>query len=212
MKKVLLTAVFAMAGLFATAQDGGMKFGAKLGPNFSTLTGDARDATVKVGFHAGVFAEFMITENIGLQPEVLFSLQGSSSDYNYGYYDFDYYYAGWEKLNLAYVNVPILGTYHFGAVKGLSAHFGPQVGVLVSAKEKGKDYNEFDDLVSYSRDVKDSFKTIDISLAAGASYEFDFGLIATLRGTFGLSNIYDGPGGYKYRNNLIQISAGYSFL
>lgn len=211
MKKVLLTAILAVAGFTAQAQDGGMKFGAKLGPNFSTITGDATDATVKVGFHAGVFAEFMITENIGIQPEVMYSLQGSSSDYDYYYGDF-FDYVGYEKLNLSYVNIPIMATYHFGAVKGLSAMAGPQVGILVSAKEKGKEYDANDNLVSYSRDVKDSLKTLDIGLTAGAQYEFSFGLIAQLRGTFGFMNIYDGPGNFTYRNNMIQLSAAYSFL
>lgn len=201
--------MFAMAGLFVQAQDGDMKFGAKLGPNFSTITGDADDAAVRVGLHVGLFAEFMITNDIGIQPELLFSMQGANNDYNY-YYGYDG--VGLEKVKLNYVNIPILGSYHFAAVKGLSAQFGPQVGILVSAKEEGIAYDNNGFTYRYDVDAKDFYKTVDVGLSAGAQYEFSFGLIAQVRGTFGLTNIYDGPGNWKYRNNMIQLSAAYSFL
>ncbi|NMH28535.1 porin family protein [Flavobacterium silvaticum] len=215
MKKVFLTVILAFAGLASQAQDKGMKFGVKLGPNFSTLTGDADDASVRVGFHGGVFAEFMITDAIGIQPEVLFSMQGANSDYEAYFGNIFDDVEGWDKIKLNYINVPIMVNYHFAAVKGLSAGIGPQVGFLMSAKEEGTGYDaESGNYYNYDTDVKDYYKSIDVAICAGAQYEFSFGLIASVRGNLGLLNIadYPGSGSYKLHNNVIQISAAYSFL
>lgn len=191
MKKVFFIAVLTMAGFVAQAQDkGGISVGVKAGPNFSTITGDLDNAGAKVGIHAGIFAEFMFTENVGLQPELLFSLVGTSSDYDYNYNNDNYYNYG-EKLNLSYISLPIMVTYHFNGVRGLSAMVGPQVSFLMAAKYKYDGvYNE-DDIPS--TDVKDNLKTIDIGVAAGAQYAFPFKLVVGVRGIAGVSNIYDGP-------------------
>ena len=215
MKKILLTVILAFAGLTSQAQDSGMKFGVKIGPNFSTLTGDAEDASVRVGFHGGVFAEFMLTDAIGIQPEVLFSMQGADSDYENYFGDIFEDLEGWDKIKLNYINVPVMVNYHFAGVKGLSAGIGPQVSFLMSAREEGTYYDSNSgQAVNYDEDVKDFYKSIDVALCAGAQYEFSFGLIASIRGNFGLLNVadYSGPGDYKLHNNVIQISAAYSFL
>ena len=86
MKKVLLSAVAVMVFGFMSAQEevkstSDVKFGAKGGVNFANLVGDdAGDATMFVGFNVGLFVEIPITDKLTIQPELLYSAQGSKSE------------------------------------------------------------------------------------------------------------------------------------
>ena len=75
MKKILLTAAAVFALSYANAQD--VKFGAKAGLNLSNFTGDVENTSTKVGFQVGGFAEIKISEKFAVQPELLYSLQGT---------------------------------------------------------------------------------------------------------------------------------------
>lgn len=214
MKKLILAGLMLVSALQIQAQDSGNHFGIKLGPNFTTLDG-ASDATPKVGFHIGLFAEFPVGNNFAIQPELVYSLQGATNDFNYswGNDDVNDNFARWDRLNLSYLNVPVMLKYSFPKVKGLSVLAGPQFGFLVSAREKGDVYNDATSTWnSYSTDAKDGLNSFDLSFGLGAQYEWDFGLIASLRGNVGLTNVVDAPGNLDYKNRVIQLSAAYRFF
>lgn len=207
MKKIILSAAFAMCMFTAHSQDTGIRFGVKAGPNLSTLTGDLDDTNVTGGLHVGVLAEVKFNANWGLQPELLFSMQGAQSDLYYNSDDDDFFYES-EKLALNYLNLPVVVKYYFSGVRGLSVAAGPQIGFLLSAKYE---FNSYDDgFDSDDDDVKDWFKSTDFSLTAGAEYEFKFKLFVSVRGNLGLSNISENDD-VKIHNNVIQLSAGYRF-
>ena len=78
MKKIVLSIAAMLVFGFANAQD--VRFGVKGGLNIATLTGDVQDASTKVGFHVGGFAEIKVSDKFAVQPELLFSTQGAKSD------------------------------------------------------------------------------------------------------------------------------------
>src|SRR5690606_12268567 len=113
-----------------------------------------------------------------------------------------------EKLKLGYISIPIMLKYYF--IDGLSIELGPQFGILASAKAEyeasGGGESESDE-----EDVKDDFNTLDLGAGIGASYRLPMGVFFSARYVLGFSNIYKDSDDFKNQNNVIQISAGYSF-
>jgi len=147
-----------------------VNIGTKIGLNSYSINNDTgSDFDSKLGIHAGIFGHIHLSRQLGLQPELVYSMQGGKS--------------GSTNFNLDYINVPILLQYMFD--NGFRIQAGPQAGFLVRAKaENGS-----------SQDVKDDFKTIDAGLSFGASYihtNSGFGIDA--RYNLGLTDISEGSG------------------
>lgn len=205
MKKGLIIAVLAVFGLTnVNAQD--ISFGVKAGVNFANLGGDVENGDMITGLHVGVLAEFMLTEKFGIQPELLYSLQGSTSErsaesmgvsLNYDY-----------TLKLDYINIPIMAKYYI--TDGFSVMAGPQIGFLVSANREyeisGDGQNE-----SGEEDIKDYVSSVDYGLGIGAGYQLGSGLFFNARYNLGLANINDADDSEEIHNNVIQVSVGYMF-
>ncbi|MCX7550447.1 porin family protein [Xanthomarina sp. F2636L] len=218
MKKVLLIAAVAVFGLSnVNAQE--VSFGPKAGVNFATLTGDVEDNDLKVGFHIGGALELMFTEKMGLQAELLYSLQGTKDSYSSTETIGGVTYTEEEetKLNLSYINIPVSFKYY--VTNGFSVEAGPQVGILASAKAD-YEYTErvqgggFDETYSESgdEDVKDMISSIDFGLNFGLGYKLDNGLNFSARYNLGLTNVLDVDGvDDKWNNGVIQLSAGFMF-
>src|SRR6187402_3045285 len=118
----LMLASLCSSGLYAQ----GLDFGVKAGVNIANqkITGDYEpDTKAKIGVHGGVFVTWMFSEKLGLQPELLFSAQGSKDKSDL----YDY------SIITNYVNIPVLLRYNVTDM--ISVHAGPQFGILVSAKE-----------------------------------------------------------------------------
>ena len=149
MKKIILTAMAVFAFGFANAQK--VEFGVKTGSNLSNLTGDVEGNSAKFGFNGGIFADInFLDKKLVLQPEVLYSTQGARFK-DEGYY-----------ANIDYLNVPLMLKYY--VVKNLNIEAGPQVGFLLSAKNKNSEE---------SYDVKNEYKNIDFGVNFGLGYDFD---------------------------------------
>lgn len=123
--------------------------GIKGGINAYTLNAENSNADRKIGYHIGLLGHFHISNNFALQPELVYSVQGAK-----------YSIAGTEaKLNLNYINVPLLFQYMFD--NGFRLQAGPQLGLLVSAKNEINNNNT---------DVKSDFEKVDLGLSVGVSY------------------------------------------
>lgn len=188
MKKLILCAAIAAFGLSnVNAQE--VKFGAKAGVNFASLSGDDADGLDgRTSFHIGGVVNIGISEKFAVQPELVYSSQGAKGSFEG--VDVDY--------NFDYINLPVLAK--FTVAEGFSIEAGPQVGFLMSAKLKAE---------GDSLDVKDDLKGIDFAGAIGLAYQMETGLNFSARYNLGLANIADGEGDIK--NNVIQISVGYMF-
>jgi len=212
MKKILFTVAIVVLGLSnINAQE--ITFGVKAGGNFAKFGGDIEDTERLTAFHIGGVAEIALSEKFSLQPEVLFSMQGTSAEYSElvsgSVNTFE------SKSNLSYISVPVMAKYYI--IERLSIEAGPQIGFLVSAK-RDYDYTEsFNGEVTYTEsedgaDIKDNFHPIDFGLNFGAGYKLDNGLNFSARYNLGLVNIAKyAPDGYSTLNNVIQLSVGYSF-
>jgi hypothetical protein len=192
MKKTVALLVVIIIASGAYAQ--GIRIGAKGGLNLSGQIYRADDYSrsspgILPSYHIGGYVTFKFSEVIGLQPELLFSVQGSkSSDV---------------KLKLSYINVPVM--VRFDVSKVLSFHAGPQFGILASAK---REYS------GDETDVKDDYKSLELAGAIGATVDLPFGLNFTGRFVKGLSNTISEPGANnnKERNFTLQLSVGFTFL
>lgn len=203
MKKIILTAIVVMTFGFANAQE--VKYGVKGGLNLSSLSGDTEgmDLKSKFGFHAGAFVEIKFSEKFALQPELLYSTQGTRFD--------DIEVDGYEAktcFNLDYINVPVMFKYF--ATEKFFVEAGPQIGFLTSAKARIK----VDDLnVDNKQDIKENFESIDFGLNFGAGYEFTENIFASARYNLGLANIAKTEAGddSKVHNGVFSVSVGYKF-
>lgn len=149
------------------AQD--INLGLKGGLNVYNINNDNNsEYDSKVGFHAGLIGHIHLTRQFAVQPELVYSVQGAK-----------YTNAGIEsKLNLGYINIPVLLQYMFD--NGFRLQAGPQVGFMLNAK------TEIGDVKT---DVKDNFKTVDFGLGFGAGYVTTSGFGIDARYNLGLSNI-----------------------
>ena len=182
MKKLIIITAFAVFG-FNTSNAQDLSFGVKAGVNFATFTGDdSAEANGLTSFHVGGVLNIGITDKFSVQPELLYSGQGSDSRLG--------------DFKLDYINIPLLAK--FMVVDGLSLEAGPQIGFLTSAKLKGGD-------------IKDFVKGTDFSGVVGAGYLLDSGLNFAARYNFGFSNNAETDLNIDLKNAVFQLSVGYMF-
>ena len=199
MKKITLTVAAVFAFGFANAQE--TKFGVKGGLNVANLTGDEdEDNSSKVGFHVGGFVEIKVSDKFSVQPELLFSTQGTQAEYSESGVSFK------AKINLSYLNIPVMAKYY--VAEGFSLEAGPQIGFLTSAKYKIESEGNDSEV-----DAKDDFESVDFGVNFGAGYDFTENLSVGLRYNLGLSNVYKTEAGddFKNSNNVFSVSLGYKF-
>lgn len=203
MKKLLLVIAMVAIGFTANAQD--VKFGAKAGLNISNVrvSGDGITDEMKpdskISFFVGGMAEVKLSDNFAIQPELLYSDQGSSRKVG----------KSTSSINLGYLNLPIMAKYF--VAEGFALEAGPQVGFLLSANAK----TELDGKsVGDALDIKKVYKTVDFGLGFGASYTLDFGLNIGARYNLGLTDLAKERvelDKTTMKNGVIQVSVGYFF-
>ena len=158
-------------------------FGAKGGLNLATVTGnDLHNVSLHPSFHVGGFVNFLVTDKITVQPELLFSGKGVKSDEG--------------TFNFGYIDIPVLAQYNS---QGFFVEAGPQVGFLVSAKQKVNGNNV---------DFKGNMKSTDLSWLLGIGYKTLSGFGVGARYDFGFYNIANQG---IIRNKAIMISLFYTF-
>ena len=191
MKRILLlTGILIWINLNAQSskREEGITFGIKGGLNVSDFLGDIKNNTFRTSVHLGVFSEIMISDNFSLQPELLYSGQGYSGRV----------LPGFSRSKYDYINFPVLAKIYIA--KKISIEAGPQIGFLVSAKEKTSD-----DKINIPNQ-----KTVDFGLNLGLAYDLKNGVFFQTRYNLGLSNINSGSNvnAFKYTNSVIQVSVG----
>jgi len=195
MKKITILFVVALFAASAVSAQG-VELGLKGGLNFANQkfegSGFSISPDARTGFHGGAFLTLFVTDNFALQPEFLFSIQGSKFDFG-----------GFGEISntFNYVNIPILLRYN--PVDIFNIHAGPQVGLLMSA------VSEFDG----SKEDIEGVKSSDIGFAFGAGVDLPLGLVGGVRYVMGLSNISEDSGdGESLKNNVFQIYVGYKLF
>jgi len=140
--------------------------GIKGGINSSNLSGFAGNN--RLSGHIGVYFNNNLNRRWSIQPEILFSGEGQR-----------YFSDGEERtLALDYIQIPLMFQYH--AVNQLYFEFGPQFGILASARDKGIDgsYNARSDFAPTQ---------IGINLGLGLNVNSNIGFYG--RYSFGLTDV-----------------------
>ncbi len=189
-KTIIIAAGFFLLASAANAQK--VHFGIKAGMNASSLNSSPSnsDMQTKIGFNAGVLAHIHGAHaQWALQPEIYYSDEGAKSKSNSS-----------SKLNLGYLNVPVLVQYMFD--NGFRIEAGPQIGFLMSAKAKNS---------TATTDVKSNYEKTNFSIPVGVGYLTHYGLGFDARYNFGLSNINNTSSGTKIHSNVFQFGLFYQF-
>lgn len=198
MKKLLVLAVTMIisATAFSQAQ---FSIGIKAGPNFAKIDTESSfgdNYRNRAGFHGGAFALLKVGK-IGVQPEVIFSQQGSKVKIN----------SQDLKSSFNYINIPIIVKLY--TIAGINIQVGPQFGFISSAETDTID--EFGNVKS-GQDIKDELKTSDFSAALGVGWDLPFGLSIDGRYNLGLSDISKNAAAESIKNQVWQISVGYKLF
>lgn len=198
-----------------------VQFGVKGGLNFSEMLTSGTPTTIINGTdqhlkyfpystaHAGVFAYVPLAKKWGFQPELVFSLQGTTGKPE------QYYLVSVteEDYRFSYLNLPLLVKYKLPV--GFFAETGPQIGLLLHAK-----VNETMVGATNNYNVKDQYKSTDFSWTFGAGYCSPFNLGFDIRYNLGLTDVSNAsakglssapiPDG-KMKNSVIQMGIFYIF-
>jgi hypothetical protein len=196
MKKISIVILLMIAGTAAFAQFQ-VAVGIKGGPNFANINTDAsagQNYKNRTGFHAGAFTLFKFTK-VGIQPEILFSQQGSTLQINSQ--DFE--------QNYSYINIPVMLKLY--TIAGINLQVGPQFGFVSKAEVESLVNN-----VKTTTDIKDQVKGSDLSLALGAGWDLPFGLTLDARYNLGLSKINEGNNSPDAKNQVFQVSVGFKII
>lgn len=193
MKKLILSGILAIGTVLAVKAQT-VKFGIKGGLNLAKITNEST-AKTRASFYAGGLVNIALDESWAIQPELLYSGQGTKAKASY----FGGLITTEGTVKTDYINIPVMVQYSIVPAFYLEA--GPQLGILAAAKAKAG---------SYSKDIKDEMKTVDFGIGVGFGYKFDMGLGVSGRYNFGLSNIKDSDKSTS-KNSVAQIGLFYMF-
>jgi hypothetical protein len=204
--KILLLVIVLAAVTHVASAQAQFAVGIKAGPNFANVNTSAsagENYKNRTGFHGGAFALIKVA-NIGIQPEVLFSQQGSTVHYSTGQ-DLD--------TQISYINVPLILKLY--TVAGINLQVGPQLGFVNKAKAE-----QFVSGVPTTTgavqtyDIKSSVKQNDFAVALGAGWDLPFGLTIDARYNLGLtkSKISNSSTSPQAKNQVFQVSVGFKLL
>ena len=182
-------ALIVVGALQANAQKAELGF--RFMPTFSsfdlkTSSGGTVEGEVTLGYGAGALLGFNLTDNVGIQGEVIYS----SISQKYKEVDVEY------KVNLKYVNIPLMLSLNTGKTQTVNANIvaGLQVGISVGSNVTST--------ISGSEGTNNPeplliIKKGDLGFAYGAGVDFGltpsktFRLGIGFRGVYGLLDISD---------------------
>src|SRR5574343_294109 len=140
MKKaiVLLVLLSSMAGLQAQT----LKFGLKAGANFANLESNNVEGSTYTSFHFGALMEVKLLENLSLQPELVYSSQGTKVNE-----------AAFDDINYNYITVPVLDKFF-----------------LTKNKLRFADRQQFSFILNENVQEQFEGETFDFGLSSGLGY------------------------------------------
>ena len=197
MKKILLLILFIIFTLTSINAQKKILIGVKGGVNIININSDNyfMDSNSKTGFYLGLLSEIPFGDIFSIQPEILYSSQGSKANLlliGGGPWVGDY--------SLKYIQAPILAKIYI--FNKISVEIGPSFNFLVDGKEK---------INSISRN--DLGKTFEFSGALGVSYKLKERFSINTRYVHGLSAAFDRGGNYSEdaKNSGFQFGVGFIF-
>jgi hypothetical protein len=193
MKKLLIIPLIVMSSAIYAQT---FQFGVKGGVNVSNFTGtsfDNVDNKALVGFHGGALLSLLFGDHVALQPELLFSSQGTRvSTVN-----------GDENWRVSYLNVPVNLKFRFNG--GFYLEAGPQVGFKLNENVPNRPGGSAEDFA----------RNLDFALNAGLGFHGKSGLGIGGRYVVGITkvgNVDDTEFDPSFRNGVAQLFVFYTLF
>ncbi len=220
MKKLffIAAAMLGVVSLSAQEKTTSSQFGIKSSVNMSSFNGkDIKDNDYKVGFSAGVYGHFPLTDQFAVQPEVNFTRMG-------GKYKDEVTEVGnttvknKNKTTLDYIQVPVMFKY-YPAASRFNVEAGPQFGFNMYASKKEQTSTYANNMVYTTEkkvDVKDDVKNFDFGVNFGLGYNVTDNINVGARYYMGLTKITENTDngtqvGPDVKNHSFSFGVGYSF-
>lgn len=165
-----------------------LRIGLKVGSNLADFSGNITDNQLRLDFHAGGFLHYRLHRRFALQPELLFSGEGTSFNTTN------------TEIDLNYISLPLVAKFYL--TENINLQAGPYASYLLKAQHETR---------TGSQNIDDLFQKTDFGLTVGGAIEiFRIGMLSA-RYKIGLPDIYkeaaDQPD-RAYRNRVIQVSFG----
>ena len=181
LKSKIITSIFASVLFFnctLKSEAQSTEFGIRLMPTFSsfnmqTSTGGTVNGSVNLGFGCGAFLGFNISDNVGIQGELIYN----SLSQRYTETDVE------RKVKLRYINVPVLLSLNTGKSRPFNINFvaGPQIGFSVGSSLSTNGTNNPPAILSVRKG--------DLGIAYGAGIDFGINNSLTTRFGFGFRGV-----------------------
>ncbi len=181
------------------------KFGITAGMNLANVSGkDAPNGnSTKTGLYIGGFMNYKFANSFALQPEVAFSMQGTTGNTNGANY----------TLTANYIDIPVLLKFYFD-IQGASTikpslYAGPYLAFNVASSIEVQQNGQ-----TTTTDLKNQTKSTDIGMAVGGGVGFGIGpstLDLSLRYSFGFTTTDNSGADATIKNSVFAIIAAYSF-
>ncbi len=187
------------------------ELGINLAGNLQTVTGwEGASNRFAIGF--GIYGTIKLSDKFSLQPELLFKDPRGAAGLppeTFGNANLDPLLANsTATVKLAYVSIPVIIKYT--VTPKLSLGFGPQIGILSSAKKVyvAEVYDPED--LTFKEDIKSDINDLDLALAFNLEYKLlkKKGIHIGLRYYLGLTDIVKDNTGDPVKNSVFQINLG----
>lgn len=175
-------------------------FGLKAGVNLSTITKGQSNIDfspgMNTGFHVGAVVNLHFgyqnegspvgTGLFGIQPELLYSMQGFAVD--------------GDKVNFSYISLPVMAKFY--VAQGFNIEVGPYFSYLISASPGST-------VISGTQiDISGLKDGLDVGAGVGLGYETKTGLTVGARYNIGFLEM---DKNLQWKNSVIAISVGWLF-
>ena len=204
MKKLKLSLVIAFLGMVSIVGAQNTSFSIKGGVNMSNFYGDElNDKNMKVGFHAGIGADFEFTPNMAIQSGLFFTSKGAKYTTDLVSTELN--------ANANFIQLPLHFAYKIDVMPGTRVvlHAGPYVAYGIGGKTSAGslEVDTFKD--DAFLDVLNGLKPFDAGLGLGVGAEFGR-ILVDIGWDMGLTNL-SRVSGYDVKTQNAYLSVGYKF-
>ena len=190
MKKLLFTLTMTVIGFSQTTFAQDVDFGVKAGLNIANFSGGDGDRNSLLTYHLGGVAEISLSERFSLQPEVLYTRQGSEAQATNEQEAV--------KVKLDYLAIPLMAKYYIA--DRFTIEVGPQFAFLLEDKAEFVDA----DLPDADTDASG----FDLLANIGLGYAINNNIFLQTRYSYGITTVVENP---DIKNSVFQVSLGYTF-